>query len=201
MMWTNCYRELAGILQGREAFINAIPDAYADIRQRLADAPVVQRIDLWHGKAGLEGGGQPLPSPTLFIDFSTLGVRDGGQLTQQVLTQVDLYLYYVTDGETYMGAATQTEALAYLDVLTLYGMMLHGRSGEHFGTLCRKGVYREEPGGAGRLYRLAFECEMPDYSSMEWSVLAEMKNREVSVGGGLPPEAAQATGEWMYDVS
>lgn len=146
---------------------------------------------MWHEQVSFLDEEHPFSSPAVFIEFNTLGIEDEGLLVQRLHTQIDFRLFYETFSDTYEGAAMQEEALSFLDLLTLLGMMLHGKSGKNFGTLRRTHVGREESGGAGNLYRISFECEIMDYTTMELASHADMKDREMKISNGDLPEKTE----------
>lgn len=188
MIWTDCYKELVGIIRDKEVFLGKIPDEYADLRERMANTPEIEHIDMWHEQVSFLDDEHQFPSPAVFIEFNTLDIEDEGLLVQRLHTQIDLRLFYETFSDTYEGAVMQEEALSFLDLLTLLGMMFHGKSGKNFGTLRRTHVGREESGGSGNLYRISFECEIMDYTTMELASNADMKDREMNISNENLPE-------------
>ena len=165
MIWTDCYKELVEIIRNKDGFLASIPDEYSELRERMENTPEIEHIDMWHEQ----------------VSF----------LVQRLHTQIDFRLFYETFSDTCEGAEMQEEALSFLDLLTLLGMMLHGKSGKNFGTLRRTHVGREESGGAGNMYRISFECEIMDYTTMELASHADMKDREMNISNGGLPEKAE----------
>lgn len=188
MIWTDCYKELIEIIRNKEEFLALIPDEYTDLRKSMENTPDIEYIDMWHEQISFMEEEHQFPSPAVFIEFNTLGIEDEGLLVQRLHTQIDFRLFYETYSDTSEGAIMQEEALAFLDLLTLLGMMFHGRTGKTFGTLRRTFVGREESGGAGNLYRISFECDIMDYTTMELSSLVDMKNREIKISNEGTPE-------------
>lgn len=197
MIWTDCYKELVEIIRSKDGFLASIPDEYSELRERMENTPEIEHIDMWHDQISFLDEEHPFPSPSVFIEFNTLGIEDEGLLVQRLHTQIDLRLFYETFSDTYEGAIMREQALAFLDLLTLLGMMLHGKSGKNFGTLRRTHVGREESGGAGNLYRISFECEIIDYTTMEFTSHVDMKDREMEISNGNLPELGK-DGEPMY---
>lgn len=191
MIWTDCYKELIEIIRNKEEFLALIPDEYTDLRESMENAPDIEYIDMWHEQISFMEEEHQFPSPAVFIEFNTLGIEDEGLLVQRLHTQIDFRLFYETYSDTNEGAIMQEEALAFLDLLTLLGMMFHGRTGKTFGTLRRTFVGREESGGVGNLYRISFECDIMDYTTMELSSLADMKNREIRISNESIPEKVE----------
>lgn len=200
MIWTDCYKELKDMIRNREDFLSLIPDEYADLREKMMNAPEIEHIDMWHEQVSFLDEEHSFPSPAVFIEFNTLDIEDEGLLVQRLHTQIDFRLFFETYADTYDGAVMQEEALAFLDLLTLLGMMFHGKSGLSFGTLRRTHVGREESGGAGNMYRISFECEIMDYTTMELSSQADIKDREIKISNGSIPEKVESE-EPLYDLN
>lgn len=187
MIWTDCYIELKDIIRNREGFLSLIPDEYSDLRERMVNAPEIEHIDMWHEQVSFLDEEHEFPSPAVFIEFNTLDIEDEGLLVQRLHTQIDFRLFFETFADTYDGAIMQKEALSFLDLLTLLGMMFHGKTGNNFGTLRRTHVGREDSGGAGNMYRISFECDIMDYTTMELSSQVDMKNREIKISNESVP--------------
>lgn len=200
MIWTDCYKELKDMIRNREEFLSLIPDEYADLRERMMNAPAIEHIDMWHEQVSFLDEEHAFPSPAVFIEFNTLDIEDEGLLVQRLHTQIDFRLFYETYADTYEGAIMQEEALSFLDLLTLLGMMFHGKTGKTFGTLRRTHVGREESGGAGNMYRISFECDIMDYTTMELSSQADMKDREISITDESIPQEEKVE-EPLYHIN
>jgi len=181
MIWTDCVKEFEDIIMRKDEFLSMIPDEYEDIRDRLKQVPSIKHLDLWHDQISFLDEEHEFPTPAIFFEFNTLGITDNGMLTQRIITQIDFHIYYETFTDTYAGAIMQEDAYNFLDLITLYGMMFHGRSGQCFGTMRRTGIQREDSGSAGNLYRISFETELSDYSAVELSVLTEMLNKNIAI--------------------
>ena len=123
MIWTDCYKELVEIIRSKDEFLASIPDEYSELRERMENTPGIEHIDMWHEQVSFLDDEHPFSSPAVFIEFNTLGIEDEGLLVQRLHTQIDFRLFYETFSDTYEGAAMQEEALSFLDLLTLLGMM------------------------------------------------------------------------------
>ena len=156
-------------------------------------------IDMWHEQISFLEEEHAFPTPAVFIEFNTLGIEDEGVQVQRLHTQIDFRLYYETFSDTYEGAVMQQEALSFLELLTLIGMMFHGRSGKTFGTLRRTHVGREDSGGAGNLYRISFECDIIDYSTITMCNRVDMQDKEINIEDGKIPE--QQEEQPLYDIA
>lgn len=181
-MYTDLFKELSNILQDRLEFLSKIPDEYAELRERLEALPEFEHIDLWHDQVNYLSEEHPFPTPAVFLEFNTLQVDDAGVLMQTTNLQVDMHVFYETFSDTYEGAVMQKEALDYLDLLLLVGLMFHGRSGMNFHQMRRTGTMREESGGAGNLYRISFETNISEFSGLNLHSIKEMADREIIVG-------------------
>lgn len=187
MIWCNIYKELSARIMDMRRMLDSMEDLSPELANELAEVPDVRYIDLWHEQTDNLEEESLFPTPSVFIGFNTLDISDIGILAQDIDLQIDLYVFWETYSDTYNEAVMQEDALKYLNLLTLLGMMLHGKSGKYFGTLRRTHVGRVESGGAGNLYRISFECKIRDYTTMEQSSQVDMKNREISISvGGIP---------------
>ncbi|WP_291587805.1 hypothetical protein [Bacteroides sp.] len=184
-MYTDLFKELSNILQNRVEFLSRIPDEYADLRERLEALPELEHIDLWHDQVNYLSEEHPFPTPAAFLEFNTLQVDDAGELMQTTTLQVDIHIFYETFCDSYEGAVMQDEALTYMDLLLLIGLMFHGRSGTYFHQMRRTGTMREESGGAGNLYRISFETNITEFSGLNLFSTEEMGNREISIEKGV----------------
>lgn len=181
MIWSNIYQELSTRIMGMRQMIDSLEDVSPELAEELRNVPDVRYIDLWHEQTEYLDEELPFPTPAVFIGFSTLGTADIGTLAQDIQLQVDLYVFWETFADTYDGAVMQTEALDYLNLLTVLNALLHGYTGEYFSTMRKTGFQRMSSGGAGNLYRASFECSARDYSGQELEVIAQMKDKEISV--------------------
>lgn len=181
MIWSNIYQELSARIMDMRTLIESLEEASPQLAEELRSVPDVCYIDLWHEQTEYLDEELPFPTPAVFIGFSTLGTSDMGTLAQDIQLQVDLYVFWETFADTYDGAVMQSEALDYLNLLTVLNALLHGYTGENFSTMRKTGFQRMSSGGAGNLYRASFECAARDYSAQELAIIAEMKDKEISV--------------------
>lgn len=197
-MYTDLFKELADILQKRAEFLTRIPDEYVELRQRLEALPPLAHIGLWHDQMKHSDAAHPLPTPAAFIGFNTLQVNDAGQLMQTTTLQVDVYLLYHTAAGTAPGVVVEDEALTYLDLLLLVGLMLHGRSGTHFHQMRRAATAREECDGGRHLYRISFETNITEFSGLNLWSTKEMADREIAVTPGIAARPGWETDNELY---
>lgn len=180
-MYRELYEELSNIVQNRDSFLSLIPSEEQELYARMAALPDIRHVDLWHDQVDYLSEEHPFPTPAVFFGFTTLNVADNGELMQTTDLQVDIYVYYETFADTYSGSVTQKEALIYLDLLLMIGLMFHGRSGEHFHQMRRSGTYRQESGGSGNLYRMQFSTNVSEFSALNLHTLVTVPDKEVEV--------------------
>lgn len=168
--WTDLYKEYA-----------------EDISKNL---PEVAWVDLWHEQVGFLTEELPFETPAVFIAFSTIENNDRGRLVQDCDTQVDMYLFFETFSDTYMGSANQDRVLDFLNALTRLHALFHGKDGINYSSMRRVDMRREESGGAGNLYRISFQCLVTDYSAAKLFVVTENPAAELQIekGGISKPE-------------
>ncbi len=177
--WSEIYKEIAGKIT--------------------ATLPGIRWVDLWHEQVSYLTEELPFPTPAVFIAFGTRGTEDNSKWVQNCNVQMDLYLFYETFSDSYLGSSNQDSALDFLDRLTELHALFHGKHGEHYSEMRRVDMNREESGGAGNLYRISFECLVTDYAAQELFNEVEMPEREIETTNETPPVAPPS--EPMYDVS
>jgi hypothetical protein len=177
--WSDLYKELAETIQ--------------------ANIEEIRWIDLWHEQVNFLTEELPFPTPAVFIDFSTRDANDNGLLTQELTCQIDMYLFYETFSDSYMGSYNQDGALDFLDRLTEIYALFHGTSGSNYSEMRRTDMQRIESGGAGNLYRISFECLVIDYAAKELFNEVQMPDRAIDVEDA-PPHTPDAD-EPMYDIN
>ena len=197
-MYRELYEELSNIILNRSEFLSLIPDEETELYERMESLPKIMHVDLWHGQVDYLSEEHPFPTPAVFFGFTTLNVADNGELMQTTDLQVDIYVFYETFADTYQGAKMQNEALEFLDLLLMVGLMFHGRSGEHFHQMRRSGTYRQESGGSGNLYRLQFQTNVSEFSGLNLHNHVIMEERELEI---INKEVYKSdNGTKMFDV-
>lgn len=197
-MYRELYEELSNIILNRSEFLSLIPNEETELYERMESLPEIMHVDLWHGQVDYLSEEHPFPTPAVFFGFTTLNVADNGELMQTTDLQVDIYVFYETFADTYQGAKMQNEALEFLDLLLMVGLMFHGRSGEHFHQMRRSGTYRQESGGSGNLYRLQFQTNVSEFSGLNLHNHVIMEEREMEI---INKEVDKSdNGTKMFDV-
>lgn len=197
-MYRELYEELSNIVLNRDEFLSMIPEEEQDLYERMAALPAIEYVDLWHDQVDYLSEEHPFPTPAVFFGFTTLNVADNGELMQTTDLQVDIYVFWETFADTYNDAVMKEEALMYLDLLLMVGLMFHGRSGEHFHQMRRSGTYRQESGGSGNLYRLQFQTNITEFSGLNLHTYVKDEGKEVEVRQGVRPDADN--GIKMFDL-
>lgn len=139
----------------------------------------IQWVDLWHEQISYLTEELLFPTPAIFLSFSMLDAEDRGLFIQDCNTQVDVFLFYETFSDTYLGSYNQETAISYLDSLTEVHALLHGKSGKNYSQMRRVAMSREESGGAGNLYRISFQCLINDSSAA--TLFTEISNPKADI--------------------
>lgn len=157
--WSELYQELAELIK--------------------SNLPQIQWVDLWHEQVSYLTEELPFPTPAIFLSFSMLDAEDRGLFIQDCNTQVDIFLFYETFSDSYLGSYNQESAFSYLNSLTEVHALLHGKSGQNYSQMRRVGMAREESGGSGNLYRISFQCIVNDSSAA--TLFTETTNSEADI--------------------
>lgn len=174
-------------------------DLYEELEARInKNIPEIEHIDLWHEQVGFLTSELPFATPAVFIAFSTIATDDRGKLVQDCDTQVDMYLFYETFSDTYLGSDNRERALAYLNTLTRLHALFHGKNGLNYSSMRRVAMKDEESGDAGNLYRISFQCLVTDYSAQKMFVETQNPDAELVIEkGGAPTQEEQPP---LYEV-
>lgn len=155
-------------------------DLYLEIANKVKDnITQIAWVDLWHEQVSYLTDELPFPTPSVFIAFNMLDTTDKGLKGQLCNTQIDLYLFYETFSDTYLGSVNQGSALDFLTQLTELHKLFHGTSGANYSEMRRVDMKREESGGAGNLYRISFQCIVDDMSAMPVVVPQEVDEIDI----------------------
>ena len=197
-MYRELYEELSSIILNRDEFLSMIPEEELDLYERMLALPAIEHVDLWHDQVDYLSEEHPFATPAVFFGFTTLNVADNGELMQTTDLQVDIYVFWDAFADTYNDAVMKEEALMYLDLLLMVGLMFHGRSGEHFHQMRRSGTFRQESGGSGNLYRLQFQTNINEFSGLNLHTYVKDESKEVEVvwNNSMRPD----NGPKMFDL-
>ena len=197
-MYRELYEELSSIILNRDEFLSLIPEEEKSLYERMSALPAIEHEDLWHDQVDYLSEEHPFPTPAVFFGFTTLNVADNWELMQTTDLQVDIYVFWETFADTYNDAVMKEEALMYLDLLLMVGLMFHGRSGEHFHQMRRSGTFRQESGGSGNLYRLQFQTNITEFSGLNLHTYVKDENKEVEVSWS--DRVRPYNGQKMFDL-
>lgn len=164
-------------------------DLYLELGTRIhQNLPEIRWVDLWHDQVSYLTEEHPFPTPAVFLGFNTVGIDDKGIKVQECDTQVDMFLFYETFSDTYMGSINQSGAIDFLKQLTLLYALFHGKTGINHSEMRRVFLGREESGGSGNLYRVSFQCMVTDYAAKKLFIetINPLADLEIEKGN-IPP--------------
>ena len=198
MILSNIYKEVAERITDMRQVVSGLEEFSPELAAALATVPDIVYIDLWNGQPEHVSESQPLPSPAVFIGFSTQDTKDNGILVQDVILQIDLYVFWNASSGTSAAGVIQEGSLNCLNLLTAMNVLFHGYTGEGFSTLRQKGFERMESAGDNHLYRIGFECLVRDYNAQEVYGTAEVADRKIAVSDE-PIPVRKEEDKW-YDI-
>lgn len=141
-------------------------DLYTEIATKLqTEVPGIKWIDLWHNQINFLEEEHPFPAPSLFLSFRALSANDRGKNIQDLNTQVDVYVFFETFADTFMGSFNQNSALEFLDATSLVNKALHGASGTNYTSMRKVAITPVDTGSAQNLYKVSFACLVTDESA------------------------------------
>ncbi len=139
---------------------------YKELAENIAEnVDTIQWIDLWNSQVYNLENEHPFPAPAVFLAFRSNAMEDVGVKVQKVELQVDVFLFFETFLDTFLGAYNQTEALNFLDSIDKINSLLHGSSGVNYSSMRRVSFSPVDTGGAGNLYTVTYTCTLMDYSA------------------------------------
>ncbi|HCY81524.1 MAG TPA: hypothetical protein DHV22_07970, partial [Xanthomarina gelatinilytica] len=110
---------------------------YTELAEKLATIEELQWLDLWHNQINFLDDEHPFPTPAVFLSFRSLTISDASDKLQDVVAQVDAYVYYETFLDTFNGAYNQQDALAFLDLMDKVNAKLHASTGLNYSSMRR----------------------------------------------------------------
>lgn len=167
--------------------------AYKEICDLIAArVPKVKHIDLYHGQEQAidsDGNWIPLRAPAVFLQFTAAQVDDIGDLSQQMLMDVTVYLASETMQDTNHGSAGQRRALEFVGLMRELHLALHNASGDHFSPMSRVAMGRADAPPYMYMYSQTYRCVMLDNStSPQLAYLMPPHQLEIEpVSGEVPP--------------
>ncbi len=181
--------------QNQDAALQDWGEAYKDLCALLrAKVPELKHIDLYYGQEQMidgDGNWLPFQSPSVFIQFQATGVNDLGDLAQELLMDITIYLYVETVQDTNDASIGQARALQFIGLMRKLHQALHNASSDHFGPLSRVGLSRAEAPPYVQMYGQVYRCVMIDNSaSRQWPMPDEGVNLPLQIeplgGPGAP---------------
>lgn len=155
---------------------------YLEHEKRISDnVAEIRHSDLWSEQVSFMAEEHPFKSPAVFFGYRILSAEDQGEGIQDLLIQVDIYLFYETFADTSKGSKKQQKALDFLDLLTKINACFHASNGIYYNNMRRTGFSPVETGGAGILYVQRYVCSMIDDSAKELYVNMKFDHIEVNV--------------------
>lgn len=139
---------------------------YTELADLIAtNVEAIEWVDLWNSQVYNLEGEHPFPAPAVFFAFRSNSMEDMGIKAQNVILQVDVFLFYETFLDTFKGAYNQGKALDFLDSLDKINALLHGSSGTNYSSMRRVSFSPVDTGGSGNLYSVTYNCVLIDYSA------------------------------------
>jgi hypothetical protein len=150
--WQNLYLELAEKLStdlddNELEFYNKLNT----IAEHDGKSPI-RWLDLWHNQVNFLEDELQFPTPAVFLSFRSKNVQDLGDKLQEMVLQIDCYLFYETFSNSFQGSFNQEDALNFIGLLDFINARLHATTGENYSAMRKVGFAPEDTGNAGNLY-------------------------------------------------
>ena len=115
--WQNLYLELAEKLStdlddNELEFYNKLNT----IAEHDGKSPI-RWLDLWHNQVNFLEDELQFPTPAVFLSFRSKNVQDLGDKLQEMVLQIDCYLFYETFSNSFQGSFNQEDALNFIGLL------------------------------------------------------------------------------------
>ncbi|MEO6176957.1 MAG: hypothetical protein ABIP27_17520 [Flavobacterium circumlabens] len=173
---------------------------YLEHEKRISDnVAEIRHSDLWSEQVSFMAEEHPFKSPAVFFGYRILSAEDQAEGIQDLLIQVDVYLFYETFADTSKGSKKQQKALDFLDLLTKINACFHASNGIYYSNMRRTGFSPVETGGAGILYVQRYVCSMIDDSAKELYVNMKFDNIEIDVIEEIVPLPGNLSN--LYELS
>lgn len=145
-------------------------EAYKALCDRIEEkVPAIKHMDLYYEQPHIidtdDGNWLPFRCPAVFFEFNAAEVKDLGELRQEILMDIGVYLAYETTADSNKGSLGQPRALAFIQLLRDLNAALHNHEGTHFGPLSRIGIQRVAAPPTMIVYRQVYRTHMLDYSA------------------------------------
>tara|TARA_R100001369_G_scaffold88101_1_gene124183 strand:+ start:812 stop:1378 length:567 start_codon:yes stop_codon:yes gene_type:complete len=151
-----------------ENYIQDFTELYKELCEKVtANIEEIAWQDLWHNQVNFLQDEHPFPTPALFYAIRIIDVDDLSEKAQDCNVQVDMYHYFETFADTYVGSYNQESALAFLQNCKKVYQLFHSTNGESYSGMRRIAFTPVDTGDAGNLYRQSFVCQLRDLSAMD----------------------------------
>lgn len=158
-------------------------ELYKELSDKLTEnIEDIRWIDLWNSQVYHLEEEHPFPTPAIFLAFRSSQMNDVGIKVQNLIMQVDVFVFYETFLDTYKGAYNQKDALAFLDIMDSINQTLHGSSGENYSSMRRIAFSPVDTGGSGNLWSITYETALVDYSAVKKYIDVEIDGVELERG-------------------
>lgn len=140
-------------------------EAYKEIAGKIRTGiDKIKWVDMWTGQVNFLSEEYPFPSPAVFLAFRTEDIESLGGGVQDINCLVDFYLFYESMADSHHGSPSMDSALIFGKLLREIHQLFHGKSGESYSAMDRKGFRPIETGGSGILYQVTYATIIRDYS-------------------------------------
>lgn len=140
---------------------------YKELANKISAIEGISWVDLWNSQVYNLEDEHPFPAPAVFLAFRSNATTDVGVKVQEVIMQVDVFLFYETFLDTFKGAYNQDGALDFLNHIDAINTLLHGSYGNFYKSMRRIAFSPVDTGGAGNLYSITYECMMTDFTAQK----------------------------------
>lgn len=142
---------------------------YTELANLIGQIDAIKWIDLWNSQVYHLQEEHPFPAPAVFLAFRSNTISDLSEKTQNLHTQVDVFVFWETFADSYKGSFNQGDAIKFLELLDNINKILHGSSGEQYSSMRRVAFSPVDTGGAGNLWSITYSCELIDSgAAIEW---------------------------------
>lgn len=167
-------------------------EAYKALCDRIeAQVPAIKHMDLYYEQPHIidseDGNWLPFRCPAVFFEFNAAEVNDLGELRQELLMDIGVYLAYETTADSNKGSLGQARALAFIQLLRDLHAALHDHEGTHFGPLSRISLQRVPAPPTMIVYRQVYRAHMLDYSATKTYVEQDTPPLAIDSPADAPP--------------
>jgi len=140
-------------------------ELYIELSTLISNITGIKWVDIWSNQISNLAQELPFPTPAVFLEFASDEMSDIAQDGQLMNMQIDVILLVETFANSFHGSTSQSQALAFMDLLESIHANLHGSKGEYYGRMERISIRPESLGTAQIAYRMVYECLIVDESA------------------------------------